>query len=466
MHLSISIEMELFFRKHTETLLVGLLGLTIFACLNCMMLQMNYETWTTLKFGAYSAFHTGWELSGFDNTTYTAIATGRPLYIMMRHPLIMYFIWPLWQLHDILQEELKMNCSIHIVAVLWTIISTVSWLLMYRIMRKIIVLPVAVSLLLCLFYYSFSHVMLATFVPDHMILSMTLLLTTIYLAAKAAKNGRQMSTWKALVLCFLATGISTTNSVKIWLIDVMGMQGKGAFRTVAWWKRFVLHGMMYLLPLGAAGGLYYYQTKTMFAEEDSHAREMDARFKQRNPEKAAEREAKYSKRIAENESKQLIDSKLFQWTDFTLPLGESIVENILGEGLQLHDEHTLQDSNGERHRPAIVNYSNWYNYLVEFVIVALLIVGMWFGRRERLMWMAMSVMAFDALLHVGFRFALIDVYIMTAHWAFVIPFAVAYIYKGVEKQKELRTILLTVVTLLTLFLWFHNLTLTYNYIVK
>jgi len=234
--------------KHKEYILIGLIGFVIFTLLNVMMLQMNPEVWTSTRFGAYTAFHKGWELSGFDNTTYIAVAEWRPLYVMMRHPLIMYFVWPMHEIADFLKGEFNVNCSIYVVAVFWTLISTTAWMLLYRIMRKIMELPVYVSLLLCLFYFSFSHVMLATFAPDHMILSMTLFLMAIYISAKAAKKGRQMSTWKSLLLCFLATGISTTNFAKIWLIDVCSMQQKVQILNVSWWKDIIRHGLLYFIP--------------------------------------------------------------------------------------------------------------------------------------------------------------------------------------------------------------------------
>lgn len=454
--------MKAFFIRHRESIFVFLLGIIIFGALNLLMLQMNYDTWTNAKFGPYSAFHKGWELSGFDNTTYIAVATWRPLYIMMRHPLIMYFVWPMFQMNEFLQDQLHMNCSIFIVAAIWTLISTIAWMILYRIMRKIISLSVVQSLILCLFYFSFSHVMLATFAPDHMLLSMTLLFAMLYISAKAASKGKQLSTWKALLMCFLSTGISTTNCVKIWLIDTMTMQGR--ITDKRWWRHFICHGLLYLLPLALVGSLYWFQTKTIFEHEADYSKTMDVNLKEKNPAKYA-RISENSKKAKEiNSAKQISDSKWFQWTDFSLPLMPSVVENFFGEGFQLHEDYTLRDSHRANHRPDIVEYNHWYYYFVEGVIVLLLVIGIWAGRKERLMWMTFSVFAFDCLLHLGFRFALNDVYIMTAHWAFIIPIAVGYTMKNMAKSNVMRYSLLTIVALLTVWLWYHNLSLTYDFI--
>jgi len=455
-----------FLSRHKETILFCLFGLLIFGCLNVLMLQMNPDTWTDPSLRAYSMFHNGWELSGFDNTIYMTVTEWRPMFTIMRHPLIMYFIWPLYQLNALLSSCFGINCTIYIVAVVWTVISTVAWLMMYKILRRIMELPILVSLLLTLFFFSFSHIMLCTFAPDHMVLSMMLFLLAIYISTKAIKKGRQMSTWKALLLCFFATGITTTNFVKIWFIDVMGMQGTLKLKSRKWWRRFIMHGLLYLLPLLVVGGLYYYQQQTIVAKEIRYVERLQDEIKRKYPEIYAQQQARARKVQTENEAKQLSGSKMFQWTDFSLPLWPSVVENFFGESLQLHDEYTLRDCHCEGHRPDIVAYSHWYNYLVEALIVLLLAVGIWCGRKERLMWMLMAIFGFDCLLHLGLRFALDDVYIMAPHWAFIIPIATGYAYLRVKDNKLLRNSLLTIVTCLTVWLWFHNLSLTADFIIN
>lgn len=450
--------------KHKESIIVFLIGIVVFGLLNYLMLHMNYDIWTSTKFGAYTAFHKGWELSGFDNTTYIAVSTGRPLYSMMRHPLIMYFVWPMWQLNELLRSSLHMNCAIHIVACVWTVISAFSLTILYRILRSVMNLTVMISALLCLFYYSFAHIMLATFAPDHMIISMTLLLLMLYVSAKAVQEGRRVSTWKSLLLCLLSTGIATTNCIKIWLVDMCSMQGGVRLKDIKWWQTFVAHSLCYLIPLLVVGGLYYNMQES-FADEGRFAEKMDERLKEKNPKFATEKFARIARIKKENESKQLFGGELFQWTDFSIPIGQSVVENFFGEGFLLHEEFTLRDSNKEGHRPTIVGYSHWYDYLVEACVVLLFMTGVWLGRRQRLMWMALSIFIFDCALHLGLRFALSDVYIMTAHWAFIVPIATGYTLLRLRNQKRLQASLITLIAIITAFLWYHNLTLIYEFIV-
>ena len=136
---------------------------------------------------------------------------------------------------------------------------------------------------------------------------------------------------------------------------------------------------------------------------------------------------------------------------------------MFGEGLLLHDTYTLKDANRANHRPVLVRYTHWWYYVVEGLIVALFLLGIWSGRRQRVLWMVFSMFVFDMLLHVGLNFASADVYIMTAHWAFVIPIAIGYLMKKRTLVSQVSTI---TVFSLTIFLWWHNLSLIAHYILR
>ena len=157
---------------------------------------------------------------------------------------------------------------------------------------------------------------------------------------------------------------------------------------------------------------------------------------------------------AEVRSRQLIDMSIVTNTEYHIDRLPSLVENVFGEGFILHKEYALKDAN--RKRPVLVRYDSWHYYAFEAVVVALFLAGVWFGRRERLMWIAGSMFLFDMLLHVGLNFASADVYIMTAHWAFVVPIATAYLLKAASRHSGMQTILVGLIVFLTAFMWMHN----------
>lgn len=447
-----------FLRRHKETLLVTIIGIIIMAALNVMMLGYHYDVWTNPKVGFWNAFFNRFEISGFDSYTYITISKWRPLYVLSRHPLLAIMVWPLSQLNEWLMGEYKMNFAIFIVAVVWTCLAVASWLLMYRILRRLTRLSFCVSLLLTAWFFSFSHVMLVIFTPDHMSITLPLLLLTVYLAGLSIEKGRPMPLWQSLPLLFISTGVTTTNMVKIGLADLFTRWGKMPF------SRIVVHFMAYIVPLALLAGLYFYQTDTTQAEETRSNNEMMEKMARRDSTFAKQLEQEKQSR-KEKQKQQIIHLSIVTNTEHTIDRIPSLVENIFGEGFILHDKYTLRDAN--KKRPVLVLYSHWWYYVIEALMVSLFIVGAWCGRRERLMWITMSMFLFDMLLHVGLDFANADAYIMTAHWAFVIPLAVAYLLKRTDaSMPRLNMAILCAILFLTVFMWGHNLELIVNYILR
>lgn len=447
--------MNLVLRRHKEIMLITLLGFLLMASLNVMMAMWQPELFTRLKVGAWSAFWNHGEFSGFDTYTYIVISSFRPVYVLSRHPILAMMMWPLYELNDALKAEFGINCAIYIVAVLWTFIATCSWVLMYRILRKLIELPWAHSLILTLFFFSFSHVMIITFFPDHMSLTLPLILLSIYLAGKAIKQKRPMPLWQSLPLAFIATGVTTTNIVKVGIADFFTQIGRKPL------SRVCLHFLLYLIPIALLCGAYAWQMETTQKAEV----ERTQNIRKKKMEKDTTLVEKYKAedaQIAERRHQQIFENSIVTNTEYHIDRLPSLVENIFGEGLILHEDYALKDANREGHRPVLVRYNHWWYYAIEGVIVCLFLAGLWCGKRERLIWIAFSMFLVDMLLHVGLNFASADVYIMTAHWAFVIPIAIAYLMK--KQPAPLQILSLSLTFSLAAFLWWHNLSLITKHI--
>lgn len=450
-------------RKHRETLFVGLLGFVVIAALNVMMLQYHYDLWIRPKVGFWTTFWDHFEMSGFDPYTYIVVSQWRPLYILSRHPLLAVMLWPLSELNGWLKDLTGMNCAIFIVGTLWTFVNTFSWLLMYRIQRRLLSMSITSALLLSAFFFSFSHVLMITFVCDHMALTLPCLLLTIYLAGKAIKENRPMPLWQSLPLLFLSTGITTTNMIKVGIADLVTQYRHRTF------KKLVCHFLWYLIPLSIIGSLYFYQEQTSQEEErQSIQRTVEARMKRDST--FAEYWRKSEIESAELKRQQVVHLSIATNTEYHIDRLPSLYENIFGEGFILHKDYALKDAN--RHRPVLVHYDHWWYYAIEAIIVLLFVGGVWCGRREPLVWMTMLMFLFDMLLHVGLNFASADVYIMTAHWAFVISIAVACLLRphpnpslNGERNKYV-TFVQAIILFLTLFLWVHNMTIITNHVLR
>ena len=71
--------------------------------------------------------------------------------------------------------------------------------------------------------------------------------------------------------------------------------------------------------------------------------------------------------------------------------------------------------------------------------------------------------AFDMLMHIGFGFGLNEVYIMTAHWAFIIPLAIGFLLKNINARHA--TIVRSAVAVCTVWLLAYNLTVLIQYFI-
>lgn len=149
------------------------------------------------------------------------------------------------------------------------------------------------------------------------------------------------------------------------------------------------------------------------------------------------------------------------WTDISTSRWDTAVENLFGETIQFHQRYLMQDV--LRSRPIIVRYSWIGNYVAEALLVLLFVAGIWCGRRSRFLWMCLTGFAFDMALHMGLGFGINEVYIMSAHWTFVIPIAMAFLLRAVPSGR-CGTALRITVTLLTAFLMVYNLVLLVKYL--
>lgn len=448
---------------------VILLGLVVVIGLNHLMLYYNYDLWTNPKVGFWSAFYKHFEMSGFDDYPYVVVSKWRPMFILERHPLLALMLWPFTQLNGWMMATWHMNFAMFIVGGIWIVLGFASWMLMYRLMHRIMELSWSQSLLLTMLFYSFSHVMMVLFVCDHMGITLLLMLLTITLAGKAIKQDKPMPLWQSLPLVFLATGVTTTNVVKVFLADFFT-------RSFSLRKLFA-HFLCYLVPLAVIGVIYFWQKDSTQKKEDAFVVEMMKKRAAKDS-VSAEKYRRYMAKQAEKRKHQKFDNPLFNYTEHVIDRVPSLVENVFGEGFILHPAdckgdddvtkrstyYVLCDPN-ENHRPVLVRYNHWFYYAIEAILVAMFIVGIWCGRRNKVLWIALSMFLFDMLLHVGLEFASSDLYIMTAHWAFVLPIAYACMLKSCSNHMH-RAMLMALLALLAAWLWYHNLTLIVQHILS
>lgn len=438
---------------------------------NVLVVYKYSDRFFTVCEDYHRLFVNTFHISGFDPLSYLVISHWDTGYNIYRHPLLAFFMFIPNQLDQLLIMLTGHNWAAVIMALILVFCGFYSFILLKRTLNEVIGLLPADSWLLSWFTFSFAYVMVSISVPDHFALSMFMLILTLYVAGRKIKAHHPFTRWQTILFFIVTAGISLNNGIKIFLANWF-VNGKKFWRPlnllivvvvpslVIWfgarmeWKHFERpkyiarqHIKAYKDSLWRANTYAAFVDTTSVQGQDNIKAAYNKLIQKRI-------HAKYNrdhKKAAMAHAGEPINKTEFgKWTDISTPRWPSLVENIFGEPIQLHQDYLLQDV--LLSRPVIVHYRYAINYIIEGIIVLLFLVGIWYGRKYKLLWLALSFFAFDMVIHLALGFGLNEVYIMSPHWLFVITIAIGYICKNVKARKIMRAI----VALLTIYLLLWN----------
>jgi len=401
-------------------------------------------------------------LSGFDAVTYRVLSDWGPYYDVVRHPLLPWLLYPLYLLNRLLWWLTGVNCAMPLTCMLLTVCALYSSVFFYRIERRLVGIGRYDAMLLAWLFCSFAYIMVTFVAPDHFALSLVLLLLVCERGGANGANGankpnKAYGGQSAPLLLLLTAGVTLTNGAKVVLAQLFA-QGRHFWRprhlllavvlpllivlAAAWVQHRV-----YVLPQEQAQQQY---AKTHRTEMLKKARENRKKYRNAPWVIHKGRPIGYGKPAEGNELAQ----GLLRWTDTTTPRWESTVENLFGESIQFHEQHMLEDVL-VYYRPVLLGYEGWWHYAVEALLIALFLVGCWLGRKTRLLWLLLAWAAIDLTMHIGLGFAINEVYIMSAHWLFVLPLAMGFLFVPARPKRWLKSARV-LVSLLTLYLILYN----------
>lgn len=451
------------FKIRKEEWWIALLMLGLLIALNTLTILKYYGVFTPLTDNYWNLFIGKFHVSGFDPITYYVVSHWEVRYAVYRHPLLSFMMWLPYLVNQGCMWLFGINCVQFIVALVLVFAAFYAFIFMHRICRDIIGLSRFDAGLLSLFLYSFAFVMLSSMVPDHFILSMFMLLLTLYVSGMLMKEKKKMGLWTTVILFFITAGISLNNGLKVFLSGLF-VNRKHFFRI-----KYFLFAIIFPALLIWVGTRYEYHFLVAPNEIARHAMKAK-RIAEQKRRDSLDLKVAIQKQIAtggdtlkivskpKSNPKRiktgapLMNGEFMRWTDVTTSRWQSGVENLFGESIQLHPDYLLQDEYVSR--PMIVHYRWIVNYVVEALIVLLFIIGIWYGRKSRFLWLAMSFFALDMIVHMLLGFGINEVYIMSAHWIYVIPIAIGFFMRGLRPipQQILRVLLI----LLTLYLYIYN----------
>ena len=467
------------------------LALSIFlalAILNGVVIAHYAGTFTLVTDDYYKNFIRHFCVSGFDPLTYWVLSDWNAAYNVYRHPLLAFYMYIPYLINMGLMKLTGYNCALFIAVIIQMFCGFYATLFLQRIFREVLELDKAASSILTLLFFSFGYIMVTCIVPDHFVISMLLLILALYVSGRRIKHNHPFKIWQTVVYFVLTAGTSLNNGLKIFF-SALFVNRKRIF-----YPKYLL--LAVILPAALLWGFCRWEYRTFVwpveiarkemkakkAAEKKARQERMAQLKQIKdsltkdsiqrglkiitPEEIAQKNKNDSiqkaKQLAQNEARKkrgpkqgapIMKGEFMNWTDATSSRTQSIVENLMGESIQLHQDYVLQDE--LRHRPMFVNYRYAFNYIVEALIIILFLAGIWAGRKSRYLWLVMSYFGLDMLLHIGLGFGLNEVYIMTGHWIYALPITIGFLLKETRQQRYslcLKSLLLTI----GLFLLIYN----------
>ena len=467
------------FKIQKEERLPALVALIAFIALNALNVVKYWSSLSDTELG-FRNFIRGWHISGFDPITYSVLSDWSIGYNIYRHPLLAYFVWPFSKLNEMLMSLTNTNWALVIVALILVFCALYSFIFLSRIFWEVIGTKRSEAYILATLAFSFAYIMLATMVPDHFGPSMFCLILTLYLCGLKLQRGRALNWWQTIVMFFFTAGISLNNGLKTFLAALITRR-----------QRFFKPGYFIVAVLLPAG-LMWWGARLSYshfvwpgwkARQDRTARVFNERIERAhdrvwNAEKdlwrhkdtavisqrhAAIRDsvrkdllAKKSNRwrnsaAYKHSGKPIAEGEFSKWTDISTSRWDVAVESFFGEGIMLHEDYLLGDV--LVNRPVIVRYKNWGNYIVEGILVCLFLAGIWRGRRYLFLWTCMSFFLMDVFLHIGLGFGINEVYIMSPHYLFVLPIAMAFllITQPKPRRKVIRRLLAAIACYLVMW---------------
>ena len=467
---------RLFAVRKEERLTVAI-ALLAFSLLNAVTVWKYWDVFSIPNDNYHRLFVRHFHISGFDPLTYQVISEWFPAYNIYRHPLLAFFMWPFSCVNNWLITTTGTNFATILAAVAVILCATYSVVFLFRIFRNVIQLSIRQSNILCLLYFSFSYIMLASMVPDHFVMSQFCLLLTLWISGEKLKKRSALNMWQTIVIFLFTAGVSLNNGLKVFLAALVTRRRR-FFKPL-----YILFAI--IIPACIIWSFARWEYSTWEAPKYRARQEQKARVQQQRTEnirrhvidslkqvngkepdsvKAAQEVNRIIRQRAiakyrhdhkqiwnKNTGKPFMKGEFMGWTDKTTSRWDVGVENLFGESIMFHENYLLGDV--LRNRPVIVRYVNWFNYVIEGLLILYFLLGLWVGRHHLFMWTAMSIFLMDMTLHMGLGFGINEIYIMSPHYMFALPVVFAYLLKNIAPRWHRPATILIALIACYIFIW-------------
>lgn len=336
-----------------------------------------------------------------------------------RHPLAYYFFNWIRELALFISDG-KTNAVFRL-ALAWfsNLAVSLSILQVFKYLKNIIRLPNPISILLVLFFGFFSTNILLSFTPENF--TYTLFLLTLYNHYAAIKLKKEEKTpTLALTLAGITIGgLTITNIIKVFIPVIFE---KNLFKS---WKKF--GNAVFRIMLTCICFILLYLNRINF---------------------------KYQ---------HIFDQTNKQYEKFSnvksIPAWDMISSfflggNILFPGFIIRDKHNMK---GFDYKGLVMDvYTSWIPYIFISILLILIFWGYFKNVKNKLVQVLMISFLVDVMIHCVMKFGLHTSYIYGAHFVFVYPLLLGWLFYSYRSAPKVLSFLTVITSILLLYLSINN----------
>ncbi|GAA5098968.1 hypothetical protein GCM10023210_35730 [Chryseobacterium ginsengisoli] len=336
-----------------------------------------------------------------------------------RHPLSYYFFNWIREL-ALLFSDGKMDGNFRF-ALAWfsNLAVSLSVLQVFKYLKNIIGLPLILSLLLILFFGSFSTTILLSFTPENFTYTLFLLTFFNHYSAIKLKKEEKIPTLALALSGITIGGLTVTNIIKVFIPVAFE---KGLFKS---WKKFenaVFRGIFTCICF-----ILLYLNRIDFKYQNIFS-------------KTNEQYEKFSN-VKSTPTWDMILSYFFG--------GNMLFSNFI-----LRDKNNMK---GYEYKGIVMDvYSSWVPYYFIAVLLALIFWSYLKNFKNKLVQVLMISFLFDIGIHCIMRFGLHTSYIYGGHFAFVYPLLLGWLFYSYKESPKMLSFLAVIFCILFSYLLTNN----------
>lgn len=304
-----------------------------------------------------------------------------------RHPLLAVIISPLIILGYVINLFFKgLALQFLLGIVFFNVIAALSITIVYKYCVNLIKISKIQSLIICLLFAFFAHVLLLSFIPESFPLSMLGLLLLAYLTTDSLLNHKKIPIITNVILFAYVAGVTVTNGLKC-VIAQLFQNGDFKYKL----KSILVSGLTTATLILISFVISYISSLLILGE-----------------------------------------FKLIRQISLYIFSGEThIISEMFFEPILFHQYHTFW---GE-FREEVFAYNTIFPTIANIIFYAVVICAIVVNIRKREVLFLLSLFGADVFFHLICGFGIDNLHIYCLHWIFIFPLLIGWLYKEINNSK-------------------------------